>query len=638
MASAENTMRNAQRFTGLLWKIVTHGAFIALFLFIISAIRNMEDSNVYVHKCEKDSNTANSAVGCYPFPVGHFDAAGAADLAKVKTGDKLGTKNTRERNIFSECKTGTHILDKNKFDFLDEMTDKVVPIAWTVTIILIIKTLIVLVLMAVGYMKRDQPGESYDNWFKENPIARYGYRFLTLAVVGLSAAALVLFYAGVASRDTCLVDGVDFHACKDGNADRFTAGGTFAGLTVDTKAQGDCNDNSAPDFDLTPLSVKTDADETAVYTTCNAIAGLIEAVKKEQIVCDNSNGGAKGTDCDANSNYATAVANLADVFGDGSDEKPYNYGLMGAYAILCDSKAGAAADGTGSDMVYPKNLRDKLVDSKVAIWRNTKAANWMLLIIFLGIVFNLYNESRTVHVSELRSWGQTHMVLFVIIVSMLTIIIVSSVQIYQSIGHDDQASAFESCAFASMSKDERYIMSARQERHADGNLFWAAVFAGLVYGGLIWMQMGHKMAQSVDEKGMITNADVMSQRLWRHVPSASFVSVLLGGLLLALAVFFIIRPLQWQASQTCDIAAAEEVNALARAYVAVVIAISIMASVAYTYLHIGKAGLGQADHSVVYSVGQNRYSEFGSSETKGGSGKLMKMDKMSAFVKSQMEA
>lgn len=634
-------MRNAQRFTGLLWKIVTHGAFIALFLLIISAIRNMEDSNVYVHKCAKDSNTAKSEVGCYPFPVGHFDGNGAADLTKVAKGDKLGTKNTRERNIFSECKTGTHILDKNKFDFLDEMTDKVVPIAWTVTIILIIKTLIVLVLMAVGYRKSDQPGESYDNWFKTNPIARYGYRFLTLAVVGLSAAALVLFYAGVASRDTCLVDGADFHKCADGNADRFTAGGTFAGLAVDTKAQGVCKpptgQTTGPDFDLTALSVKSDAKDTAVFQTCNEIATRIEAVKAAQILCDDATGNNIDAACDASSAYGTKVDDLAEVFGDGSDEKPYNYGLMGAYAILCDSKAGAAADST-SNMVYPKDLRDELIDRKVSIWRNTKAANWMLLIIFLGIVFNLYNESRTVHMKELRSWGQTHMVLFVIIVSMLTIIIVSSVQIYQSIGHDDQASAFESCAFASMSKDERYIMSARQERHADGNLFWAAVFAGLVYGGLILMQMGHKMAQSVDERGMITNADVMSQRLWRHVPSASFVTVLVGGLLLALAVFFIIRPLQWQASQTCDIAAADEVNALARAYVAVVIAISIMASVAYTYLHIGKAGLGQADHSVVYSVGENRYSEFGSSETKGGSGKLMKMEKMSSFVKAQMEA
>jgi hypothetical protein len=637
MASSENTMRNAQRLLGLLWKIATHGAFIALFLLIIAAVRNMDDSNVYVNKCAKDSNSAASETGCYPFPVGHFADNGAADLDAVKKGTKLGTKNSLKRNIFSECKTGTHILEKNKFDFLDEMNDKVVPIAWTVTIILIVKTVIVLMLMVVGFMSRKEPGENYDNWFKKNPIARYGYRFLTFATVGLSAAALVLFYAGVASRDTCLVDGADFHACAGDTVDRFTAGSTFTGLQVDTTAQGECvpDGDDAPDFDLTSLS-DPGASTSAVFITCNAIAGLIEDVKQAQVACDAAAAPDDANTCEGT--YATAVAALANVFGDGSDAKPYNYGLMGAYAILCESKAGAAAHSTDSNMAYPKDLRDELIDSKVAIWRHTKAANWMLLIIFLGIVFNMYNESRTVHMQELRMWGQTHMVIFLIIVSMLTIIIVSSVQIYQSIGHDDQASAFESCAFATMSKDERYVMSARQERHADGNLFWASIFAGIVYGGLLFMQMGHKMARGVDQKGAITSGDVVSQRLWRHVPLGSGAVIFLGGLLLALAVFFIIRPLQWQASQTCDIAAAEEVNALARAYVAVVIAISIMASVAYSYVHIGKSGLGQADHSVVYSYGDNRYSEFGSSETKGGSGKLMRMEKMSPFVKAQLEA
>ena len=264
----------------------------------------------------------------------------------------------------------------------------------------------------------------------------------------------------------------------------------------------------------------------------------------------------------------------------------------------------------------------------------------MLFIIFLGLVMNIYNESRTVQPAELMSWGRTHMVIFAIIVSMLTIMVVSSVQIYQAIGHDDQASAFESCAFASMSGDERYVMSERQERHADGNLFYAAIFSGIVYGGLLLLQSGHKMAVGIGSKDKAGGAgDASYTKVWKHIPGYHLLAVLGAGLLLALAVFFIIRPLQWQSSQTCDIASAAEVNALARAYVAVVIAISIMASVSYAYIHIGKSGLGQADHSVVGTYGtNNKYATFGSAEVQVGDEKLLKASKMSAFAKTMAEA
>jgi len=641
MADSSNAMmRNMQRLTGLVWKVVTHGAFIALFLFIIAAVRNMDDSHVYVNKCEKDSPSSQTATGCYPYPVGHFkDDGGGNQVADLsKHSDKLGTKGTNKRNIFTECKTGTHILEKNKFDFLDEMNDKVVPIAWTVTGILIAKTLFVLFLAGIGFTNRSTPLQDYGNFFMERRIGRYIYRLLTLAVVGLAAAALVLFYAGVASRDTCLVDGTDFHSCQGTGVPQFTAGGAD-GIDVDTESVADsvCKENKDdpnPHFDLTPLT-DAGADKSAVFKTCNTIATLIEDVRDDEEKCDN---GATGG-CAA---YKTSVEALQDVFGSGTKDEPYNYALMGAYAILCENKAAMTAGGglTGNSKVaYPKNFRDELVDKKVSIWRNTKAANWMLFIIFLGLVMNIYNESRTVQPAELLSWGRTHMVIFAIIVSMLTIMVVSAVQIYQAIGHDDQASAFESCAFATMAGDERYVMSERQERHADGNLFYAAIFSGIVYGGLLLLQSGHKMAVGVGARDKAGGAaDATYTKIWKHIPGQHLIMVLGAGLLLSLAVFFIIRPLQWQASQTCDIAAAEEVNALSRSYVAVVIAISIMASVSYAYIHIGKSGLGQADHSVVGSYGaNNKYATFGSAEVQSGDEKS-KAGKMSAFAKLMAEA
>lgn len=626
-----------QRLTGLVWKVFTHGAFIALFLFIIAAVRNMDDSNVYVSKCGKGSNVAANGA-CYPLPVGHFNGDGDVDLTKV--GDKFATKHAFKKNIFKECKTGTHILDKNKFDFLDEMNGKVVPIAWTVTGILIAKTLFVLFLAGVGFSNKSTPLQDYSNFFVKRRMGRYIYRFFTLAVVGLAAAALVLFYAGVASRDTCLVDGTDFHSCD--NKVRFTSGGGD-GLSVNTEPTDSvCADDTSLDFDLTPLSDNNK--DTAVFLTCNAIATNIEALQKQFETCNDATvaNGNIATECVTNMNAPRDA--VVKIFGgkdsNGDPHGPYNYALMGAYAILCDSKEAKKADGTGSNVVYPSNLRSELVDKKVAIWRNTKAANWMLFIIFLGLVMNIYNESRTVQPAELMSWGRTHMVIFAIIVSMLTIMVVSAVQIYQAIGHDDQASAFESCAFASMAGDERYVMSERQERHADGNLFYAAIFSGIVYGGLLLLQSGHKMAVGVGAKDRLGGAaDSTYTKVWKHIPGYHLVMVLFAGLLLALAVFFIIRPLQWQSSQTCDIASAAEVNALARAYVAVVIAISIMASVSYAYIHIGKTGLGQADHSVVGTYGtNNKYATFGSADVQVGDEKLLKASKMSGFAKTMAEA
>lgn len=648
MAESSNSMmRNLQRLTNLVWKIVTHGAFIALFLFIIAAVRNMDDSNVYVTKCGKDSHV-KEAGKCYPLPVSYSEDDGTIDLTQV--GKKFGTKDTVSKSIFSECKTGTHILEKNRFDFLDEMNNKVVPLAWTVTGILIAKALFVLFLAYSGFKERSTPLQDYDNWFSDRVLPRWLYRTLTLAVVGIAAAALVLFYAGVASRDTCMVQGTDFHKCA--NEGRFTLGkpvdelptGVTTGLTVNTEPQDSVCDDTSDAFDLTPLSDHKPTKQAAVFITCNEIATKIEALHAAFVACNDPAVDPKATGGDCGTALDSPRDDIVKIFGgkdhDGNDHGPINYALMGAYAILCDSKDAKKADATNSKLVYPTDLRDELVDKKVAIWRNTKAANWMLFIIFLGLVMHIYNESRMVQPQALLFWGRTHMVIFAIIVSMLTIMVVSSVQIYQAIGHDDQASAFESCAFASMAGDERYVMSERQERHADGNLFYAAIFSGLVYGGLLLLQSGHKMAVGLEDKDKAGgSADATYTRIWKHIPGHHLVMVLVAGMFLSLAVFFIIRPLQWQSSQTCDIASAEEVNALARSYVAVVIAISIMASVSYAYIHIGKSGLGQADHSVVGSYGANKYGTFGSADVESGSDKTSKREgKMSAFAKLMAEA